>query len=199
MVCHLWQINEDNNNACHTQSELYGSLKQWGQNKLVKLNSLLNGHVYASVVLSYKTARKHCFNYGLMLVQKHLWHLSLLVCNVPSRLCTHTQVVTWAHTRKLGAHINFSLKCFLHTFHTWHFKYRWVLVNCCTQDIFCAHRLYKIRGNIARVVWKVCLCFCFKLCIKKNNLCLSLIVSFSKHEESVSASLIHPCKEYTAD
>ena len=37
---------------------------------------------------------------------------------------------------------------FLHIFHTHRFKCRWVLVKCCTKEILCAHRLWKIRGNI---------------------------------------------------
>src|SRR6218665_194802 len=37
---------------------------------------------------------------------------------------------------------------FLHTFHTCLCKYSQVLVKCCTKEIFCMHRLKRIRGNI---------------------------------------------------
>jgi len=53
-----------------------------------------------------------------------------------------------AHTRKLGAQTNVPSKMGLHIFHTRRFKYRWVLVKCCTNEILCTHRLWKIRVNI---------------------------------------------------
>ena len=83
-----------------------------------------------------------------------LWVSDLLIYspihrNVPSKLCTRTQAVRRAHTRKLGrAHINVPSGNVLHTFHTRRCKYRRVLIKCCTKEILCAQRLWKIRGNI---------------------------------------------------
>ena len=44
----------------------------------------------------------------------------------------------------------FPSKMFLHIFHTSHSILRCVQVKCCTIEILCAYRLWKIRGNIAR-------------------------------------------------
>jgi len=66
------------------------------------------------------------------------------------RMCTRTQNVRRAHTRKHGAHVSVPSKnVFVHTVvHTWYSKYRRVLVKFCTKEILCTHRLWKIRGNI---------------------------------------------------
>jgi len=55
----------------------------------------------------------------------------------------------WWWTKKLGAHYISFEKCFLHIFLTPHSKFRWVMIKCCTKEILCTHRLWKIRGNIA--------------------------------------------------
>src|SRR6218665_671786 len=49
-----------------------------------------------------------------------------------------------------GVKINVSFKMILCIFHTCNSKHILVLVKCCTREILCAHRLYKIRGNIGQ-------------------------------------------------
>ena len=60
----------------------------------------------------------------------------LLMFNVSSKLCMCAcKLKPWdEHTRENLEHTQmFFPEMFLHIFHTCHSKYRWVMVNCCTQ------------------------------------------------------------------
>ena len=77
------------------------------------------------------------------------WYFSC-TSNVPSKLAhvsTHTGRETSAR-KKTSAHKCSFQKCFLLIFHTFHSKFRWVLEKCCTTEILCAHRLYKLEGTL---------------------------------------------------
>ena len=71
----------------------------------------------------------------------------------------HSSCETSAHKTTWSVHKCSFQKCFLHIFHTRRSKYRRVLVKCCTKEIVCAHRLWKIWGNIAPV-WFIRGSFC---------------------------------------
>ena len=80
--------------------------------------------------------------------------LSGLVAIFPLRCArVHTGREMSAHKKSWSAH-KFSFKeCFcIHFINVVLNINRWVLVKCCTQEILCAHRRNKIRGNIA---WRV--------------------------------------------
>jgi len=69
-----------------------------------------------------------------------MFHLSC------ARMSAHISRETSAHKKPWSAHKCSFQNCFAHI--SRRSKYRWVLVNCWTKEILCAHRLWKIRGNI---------------------------------------------------
>src|SRR6218665_774418 len=64
-------------------------------------------------------------------------------------MCARTQVVKRAHTEKLGAHSNVPFENAFAHYYFIHVTLNSIQVKCCTKEILCAHRLKKIRGNIA--------------------------------------------------
>ena len=61
----------------------------------------------------------------------------------------HTSRETNAHKKTLSTHKCSFQKCFLHVYIScMSFQIQIVLVKCCTKQIFCARRLWKIRENI---------------------------------------------------
>jgi len=52
------------------------------------------------------------------------------------------------HTRKLGALINVPSKNVFARIEYTSFQIRMSPGKCCTKEIWCVHRLWKIRGNI---------------------------------------------------
>jgi len=82
-----------------------------------------------------------------------------VMTNVPSKLCRCTCVHrSWdEHTQEnLGVHINVPSKnvsC-MHIFQTCRSKYRWVPIKCCTQEIFCAHRLQILEGTLMKTTYR---------------------------------------------
>ena len=113
-------------------------------------------------------------------------------CSKLCRCMLHMQAVKrahtrtfGAHTRKLGVHVNVPARTVLHIFHTRRSKYRWVLVKCCTKEILCEHRLWKINGNIGLVpsitgicrstnkIGLLCIC-CQRVILLGLSVCFSL-------------------------
>jgi len=67
--------------------------------------------------------------------------MSQVTSNVPSKPWDERTQENQEHTKM------FPPKMFLHICHTLHSKHRWILVKCCTQEILCTHRLWKICGK----------------------------------------------------
>jgi len=62
--------------------------------------------------------------------------------------CARVRARHMSWDKKTWSAHKFSFKMFLHIFHTCRYKYRLVLVRCCTQEIVCAHRPWKIEGTL---------------------------------------------------
>jgi len=64
-----------------------------------------------------------------------------------ARVHAHKSRETSAHKKTWSTHKCSFQKCFC-TYFIHVIPNTWVLVKCCTKEILCAHRLWKIRGNV---------------------------------------------------